>query len=545
MLRDNENRSNKSERMEGPLFNHFRSLCYILIFVLVITLVPQGAVKADGGLVIPDTSLWALIDEGQQIAVVQFGKGDLAKIDLFITMNDRSGASHQVTFFVPLGVSAGNFQVVEQGSAEFDQALTEKLDENLRSYQGLKANFNANVRTGLMLGTLTTNGLWAVVIYSLPLILSSCAAAAIPVATFKTESSQIAIYSMDESMDIQDLIETTGLDASVKETLESLQGQQIAVVTLNTKVAPKESDWISPSETGQPGIHLTWESKLVPAFEGATYTYPLGTGHAWASPIELTRVYVVAPSGIDFTASYPSMGTDLSGIGGSSYWGGLASQIYWKIDTAQSPAYSVDEAFGSYGHIVRLTYVKSNADRDILVTRLEQVSTNTSGSIRSAVAQNFLSNTTWIFALLVGLLMWLVSWRYVIPRLTGVKYKWRDGKLYGDALKWALVYPAATIIALILAGLVGVGVLALSYSLTAYRYGSGEFVQIILAVLLSAPLLVVVLGLVNAYLYSLRNARRLNISRRRAFGAYLLVVLGANVLYTAFAALYSWLATLI
>jgi hypothetical protein len=525
----------------------FTRIFFVLILVLVLALPPLEAARADGGIVVSDPSLWAWIEEGQQIAVVHLAKGDLAKVDLFITMNDRSGQSHEVTFFVPLGVSAGNFQVVEQGSREFDEALTGELDASLRDYQGLKANFNANIRSALLLGTLTTNGLWTGLIY-VPLLLSSCTAQVTPVATFSTESSQIAIYSMDESMDIQGLIETTGLDASVKDTLESLQGQQIAVVKLQTKVASsEEDDWLpSTQDKGQPGIHLAWDSKLVPAFEGDTYTYPLGTGRAWASPIELTRVYVVAPTGVDFTASYPPMGTDLSGIGGGSPWGGLASRIYWKIDTAESPAYAVDEAFGSYGHLMRLTYIKSNADRDITLTRLGQVAAATSRNIRSANAQNFLSSTTWLIALLVGLGMWLVSWRYVMPRLTGVPYSWRKGKLYGDALKWSLLYPAATIVSLILVGLVGIGFAFLLFSvLFRYNYAGSEFTQIVMGILLAVPLLVAILGLANAFFYSLRNAKRLNISRWRAFGAYLLVVLSANVLYVLFAVAYGWLVTLI
>jgi hypothetical protein len=47
------------------------------------------------------------------------------------------------------------------------------------------------------------------------------------------------------------------------------------------------------------------------------------------------------------------------------------------------------------------------------------------------------------------------------------------------------------------------------------------------------------LGLGNAYFYARLQAQKLQVTRRRAFGAYMLTVLMANVLYLAFAAGYS------
>ena len=37
----------------------------------------------------------------------------------------------------------------------------------------------------------------------------------------------------------------------------------------------------------------------------ATYKYPLGTGSSWSHPIEVTRVYVVAPPEIQFSGAIP------------------------------------------------------------------------------------------------------------------------------------------------------------------------------------------------------------------------------------------------
>jgi len=46
------------------------------------------------------------------------------------------------------------------------------------------------------------------------------------------------------------------------------------------------------------------------------------------------------------------------------------------------------------------------------------------------------------------------------------------------------------------------------------------------------------LGLVNAFLYARWKAEELQVTRGRAFGAYMLAVLMANVLYLAFAVAY-------
>ncbi len=93
----------------------------------------------------------------------------------------------------------------------------------------------------------------------------------------------------------------------------------------------------------------------------------------------------------------------------------------------------------------------------------------------------------------------------------------------GDALLWAAVYATTSPVALVL---FGCGALAMSY---VYPY---------LAVAGVLPLMPVVLGLTNAWLFSRLKAEKLGVTRGRAFGAYMLAVLVANILYLAFAAAY-------
>jgi len=465
-----------------------------------------------------------MIDEGQQIAVVHLQQDGTAKVDLFISMADRSGQSHQVTFFLPLGVQASDFGVQEETSLAFDLALTERIETRLKAALRNDTLYNAGVQASLLLGSLVTNGAWLV---ALPLLLSSCGGEELaPVATFETPSSQVAIYDMNAETDLQVLIETTGLDPKVKETLAALQGQQIAVVKLQTQPvgAEQESAYFSES-IGQPGIHLSWRSTLVSHSAEATYAYPLGTGKAWANPIELTRVYVVSPPDLDFRVEYPQIGVDLSGIRETRYRG-LAQQARWKIDDAEEPAFAVDEAYGDFGHIWRATYIKSNSEQDLVVTLLPDLSPEMQRAVRRDKMQGVVPGLTWTLSLLVGVGAWVVAWRVVIPRRLGVPYRWRERRLYGDALLWAVVYPVLNGVVLVAAGFLCIVPSLLTESIWPA------------VPLFGLPMMIVALGLGNAYFYARSQAQKLQVTRRRAFGAYLLVVLMANALYVAFAASY-------
>jgi len=505
--------------------------CAILIS-LICLLVP-GSASADGGIILPDPNLWALIDEGQQIAVIHLDEDDTAQVDLFISMVDNTNKSHEVTFFLPLGVDASDFGVVEETSLAFDEALTEELDQHLKSYANQKITYKNIVQGQLLLGTILTNGIWSWAIAS-PLILSSCAGAPAPVATFETESSQIAIYDMNDDTDIDALVAVEGLDPSVTETLEKLRGQQIAVIDLQTQ-PPVEDEW-GTEAGGQPGIHLTWTTAFVPQSSEATYAYPLGTGAAWASPIELTRIYVVAEPGTDFEVSYPKLGSDLSGMGGR-----LFSRIYWKVDDAESPAYAADDAYGSYGRIWRGTYIKSNSSQDLIITRLSEVSDASRSAIRRANFENVVTKITWIFALIGAASSWLVNWRWIMNRFLSKNYRWREGRLYADAVVWSVLYPVTNVLAFFIVGLIGIGLFALMMLAFDYFFfleGTGAL-QYTIGFLIAVPLILALIGMVNAFFFSRTQAKNDGFPRRRSFGVYMLVVLIANLIYLAFAVGYA------
>ncbi len=508
------------------------------ITVMIILLASQSPVWADGAPIPTDPELWANLKETMQIALITLGSDGTAHVDLFISMLDPSGESHKIIFLLPLGIAPADFHVSEKTSWSFEHTLTQDLDEILRKDVEKEVSYRNDVRRSLLPGMLLIHGGWGWPLWLL-LTLSGCGPSSLPapLATYETDSSQVAIYGIDANTDLQALISTTGLDPAVQETLSRLEGQQIAVVTLQTQPMSQEGGhgWVSD---GEPGIHLAWATTLVTDSAGATYAYPLGTGSAWARPIELTRVYVVAPPGVDFVTHYPRLGLDLSG-----FTRGESFRSYQpRILGAKAPAYAVENAVGNFGRIWRVTYVRSNASEDVVITRLPEMSQETLVALGRPQFQQRILRFTWPISLTVALMVWVTAWRYLMPRMLGVEYRWFDFKLWRDAVRWALLYLLTNAVALI--GLVPLVV----WNSAAGLIDPGPVTPLVILLLLAlsflgvmitaALLLITLFGPVNLILFSQERSRTLGVSKGRAAAAYIAVVLVANVAYLLFAAGY-------
>jgi len=472
------------------VWNRRKKLCLATIFIIATLLLsfPSSA-SADGGPILSDPELWAQLEEGQQTAVVTMKGDNTVDVDLFVSLLDSSGRSHEVVFFVPLGTDPTDFSVREKTSLDFDEELIEELDRALRK----EAESKANVWLSLLSATLLTNGGWILAL-CFPLLLSGCAGIT-PEETYETDSSRVDIYGLDEDTDLEALINTTGLDPSVQETLSRLTGQRIAIVTLQTQPPlPSDDDDGSYWPTGQPGIHLAWSTALIPQSATVAYSYPLGTGSSWAHPIGLTRIYVVAPPGIDFTAQYPRLGTDYSGYSGDSDYSGFTQIPFYLfyppkpriMDHYDTPAYAVDEARGDFGHIWRATYTQSNSAEDVVI------SLGSSSGFLTTVRQSLVRLgivPTILLGLLIALLLWVVAWRYFMPRILGMEYRWRDARLWQDSLIY-LGINAAVVLA-VAAAMAG-GAFLLAY-FTGFFIGTAGLVALLIVAALL--LLVALLGL--------------------------------------------------
>jgi len=509
-------------------------LATTLIIASLLLCFPAPAI-ADGGPVLSDPELWAQLEEGQQTAVVTLNGDDTVDVDLFVSLLDNSGESHEVVFFVPLGTEATGFNVTEKTSLDFDYELIQDLDYALRK----EAESKTNMWLSLLPPALLTNGGWLLAV-GLPLLLSGCSGGiGPPEDTYETESSRVDIYGLDEDTDLEALINTTGLDPSVQETLSRLTGQRIAIVTLQTQppLSPEDDDyWYEP--TGQPGIHLAWTTGLVAQSNSVAYSYPLGTGSSWAHPIGLTRIYVVAPPGIDFTAEYPRLGTDYSG------YSGFARGPFYLFDTPRprimdhydTPAYAVDEAWGDFGHIWRATYTQSNSAEDVVISLAAP-----GGALTTArgLLQGWGMVPPILIGLLIALLLWVVAWRYIMPRMLGTEYRWREARLWSDSLTYLGINVGVVLAAAALAG----GAVLLALFMGAYVGSSaGSVAALVVAAILIA---IAAFGVPSILLFVRKQRREGRAAGGRAAGAYIVVVLVANAAYLALAFGYAGLAGVI
>lgn len=73
--------------------------CILLLVVFTLVNSPLP-VRADGGVIV-GYDLWIALKEGQQIAVITIQNKDTTKIDLFISILDKTNESHEVGLFPP------------------------------------------------------------------------------------------------------------------------------------------------------------------------------------------------------------------------------------------------------------------------------------------------------------------------------------------------------------------------------------------------------------------------------------------------------------
>jgi hypothetical protein len=479
----------------------FASLFLLLVILLAIALPSTAA--ADGGPIVP-RDLWGDLEEGHQIGVVTIVDEDTASIDLFISILDNTGVSHEITFFVPIGNNTSLFNAQEENLFNFDQSTTNQLDRRLRA----GVTRRQHVIQALFSGALLTNGAVLIPAWA-PLLLTSCAAGAQqPESVITTESSEISIYNIDDNTDISALIETTGLPDAVAGTLEGLKGQRVAIVKLQTQTAKVAINGdAAPYQTySEPGLHLSWKTSPVITDGGKTFTYPLGTGGAWASPIKLTRVYIDAPKGLDLNIQYPELGTDHSGFDIIS-----GARI---LDYTDIPAFAVDETRDAAGRLWRATYTQSNPAENVIIKVKPE-------SILNRLLVNMENGAfgySILFALIVGILVWVLAWQFLMPVFLRKNSNYRQ-------LSWyeALIYPGINLVFLIIPGAIIYLVFLLGLTIPALM------IQFLVSVGISTGV------------FMLIHRKRLGVSPGKAFGAFVLTSLCGSAAYLILAVGFAFL----
>lgn len=409
---------------------------FLLLLTVATALWPLTA-RADGGPVVP-TALYTQLKEGQQIAVVTINDLESVSVDLFVSILDQTGESHEISYFVPLGTNASGLSVMETDSMSFSGTLLDELDGAIFAY----GNQSRDFADYLFAGALLTNGAWLTPLW-LPVLLTGCGSTPMaPTASFTTASSEVSVFGIDESTDVAALAATAGLDPSVTGALDRVRGQQIAVVKLHTAPASSGGGTGGEGASGEPGLYLSWNTALTPGKSGPAYAYPLSTGAAWASPIEMTRVYVVAPPDLHFSVKYPKLGANRPGlrVEGGRYVPVIA-------DSGETPAYAAEFAANQMTStrypamprrvtVWRGTYANSNADEDIIITVKKGPALGALGTrLRQAGPME-----AFLFGLLVAAVLWMLAWFLLMPRLLGAEARgwglWQFSLFY---LAWNLL----------------------------------------------------------------------------------------------------------
>jgi hypothetical protein len=198
------------------------------------------------------------------------------------------------------------------------------------------------------------------------------------------------------------------------------------------------------------------------------------------------------------------------------------------IDTYDQPAYAIEDTKTETNRIWRATYKQSNAAADIVVTL------NKSEGIGGWAASTFPLHIPPGYSVLIGiilaLLVWLIAWRYIIPRrIPVVKYSWKEGRMWGEAL----IYPA------------------INLGLAIVCFPVAMFLMFIAAFILGSiagiwlPVAIVVIATTAVFLslpakYFIDHFQAISAqSKTRLFVTFLFVVLAANAAYIAVGAIYT------
>jgi hypothetical protein len=486
------------------MFRWLLSLCAISLLLTSI-LVVSNPVSADGGpWVGPD--LWSYLTEGQQIAVIVSAGEGTADIDLFVSILDQTSESHEISFFLPLGTHASEFSVIEQEVNDFNADETRAFDNLLQD----AATSRHTALASLFAGSVMANGyvlapLWA------PLLLSGCGAGVEPAAVYHTASSDISIYDVTEDTDINELSAVAGLPDGVRNTLAQLRGQQIAVVNLRTRPQSGTGSYSGYyGQSSEPGLHLSWRAEMVLQDNAETFDYSLGKGGAWSKPIELTRVYIFSPSGTDFSVEYPRLGSDQSGYSG--LFGSPQIADYYQV-----PAYAVDEARGDFGRLWRITYTQSNPTEDIIIAFTPQSGWS---RFQSGMAEH-MNLYAFIFALVMGPMLWVLAWIIIMPRVTGggktETSRWYNGLFYPGINAIMFVFPGTILMLTLTLGLV----------------------------LPSLAAIFIIFGGMSMLIFWLVQAGRMGVSKNRALLAFVLTGLASGAAYMALALAFASIAGII
>jgi len=370
-----------------------------LLAALVMLGGARGIARADGMLVAPSHML-AFFSEQAQVAVIEVKPDRTVAVDLFVSLLDTSGQSHEVHFLLPLQTMPAEFRVEELTLATFQERLVRPLEELFQRAAEARRNREQTLTrlytaSSLLSGPCAFAVDWAWTGWpgsGLGRAASGGPITPPPALSVQTEHSQVDVYRALNKDELAALAKMRELPESVRKALTSYVGKPFALLRLRTQPGPartEQKSWARPDE--HPGIHLKFSQDMVmTGYEYYNYAYPLGTGQGWDQPIPLTQVYISGPDDLPLEVYFPQRHTTTD----------LRSKRPARI-TEEALGYAAD---GRQVHVA--TYLESNPREDV------RIGLRGEGQSEFAIQQRRLKREVllaWIGFPLLGIFAWAVA----------------------------------------------------------------------------------------------------------------------------------------
>jgi len=380
-------------------------------------LLPVPLAHADGMILAPSNIL-RYFAEQSQVGVVEVKADRTVAVDLYISLLDTSGQSHEVSFLLPLQAMPKGFRAQETTLARFTEARLQPLGGVLRAAehdrrQQQEAIARAYAASSLVAGPLAFAARNAALPEPLQWATKGMSAGAaekgpVPTISVRTEHSRLEVYASLQPDQLAALAQLSALPPKTRQALTSYVGRPFALVCLRTVPRAESAvevdagghprpSYVPPEQ--QPGVVFSFDQAMIKDADGSAhrYDFPLGTGQAWEHPIPTTQVYITGDEALNFTVDFP---------GRPRAQGSLLSKGDHEFSSSQAGA-----ADGRQVHVA--TYLESNPKQDIgivlnsggrseLVLEMQEMRGR---ALLSRVAFPALALAAWALA------FWLVVWR--------------------------------------------------------------------------------------------------------------------------------------
>jgi len=355
---------------------------------------------ADSGIIVKE-SLWRLIAEDSQVAVIKLDRNGLVDVNLFISIVDKSGKSNTLHLVLPFRDRPLSLRAEELVLTEFKRQHVEAIESRQRQIQFARSlartwienGFCVSLALGFPLGLLVAEALKPHKPSALPPGLTLGAVKAIkPELVVTTEHTRTEVYRIERPTDIEQLLKETGIS---REQLERLKRQTVGryLYLVTVKTVPLGSDQQTLGSESRPYSQpIRQEERLGVVFHvqletqrrghELTFTYPLGTGETWWHPISLTELFFLAPPDGSLDIRFPK----------------LANK---QVRGWQETFIGRDK----FGHIVRLTYGNANPSEDVVV----KFDPTKRSKIPTAETAEKVGRIAWLFFFILLATLWFPS----------------------------------------------------------------------------------------------------------------------------------------